>query len=253
MSRTTDTAAEKIRVYILAKELRVETLVVLELSRELGFPGVNNQLSGLAPAQAEVIRKRLSQSPKPLTPTVINSAVSGPTITPATAPNAFPDTPVRQTEAVPATLIEPPSTLFPGAGKKSAVSQSGLEQLLDVGEQAGFTKLAVLPQLAEIDPEAAILKLRKLTERLCLIVLGQTTTEWQLSKLIDLVKKQNVLSKKVGTYLDNLRVLGNMAAHVPHDLFEEEFHMADVQLAATSLALVIAEALKKKVLNPSLN
>jgi len=42
---------------------------------------------------------------------------------------------------------------------------------LDIGEKAGFVKLEVIASVAEIDPECAIFKIRKLTERLCGLLL----------------------------------------------------------------------------------
>ena len=46
-----DTKEKKVRVFDLAKELNLESKVLLDYCKELGFTGVSNQLSGLAPEQ----------------------------------------------------------------------------------------------------------------------------------------------------------------------------------------------------------
>ena len=69
MSKTTETAHEKVRVYILAKELKLETKDLLVICQELGFSGIKNQLSGLEPDQVSALKKRVKDGPaKPTAP-----------------------------------------------------------------------------------------------------------------------------------------------------------------------------------------
>jgi translation initiation factor IF-2 len=55
---------EKVRVYILAKELALETKDMLELCKELGYEGIKNQLTGLEPEQVAGLKKRIKEGPK---------------------------------------------------------------------------------------------------------------------------------------------------------------------------------------------
>ncbi|MFO0821730.1 MAG: translation initiation factor IF-2 N-terminal domain-containing protein [Gemmataceae bacterium] len=55
---------KKVRVFALAKELNVETKTLLEFAKELGFAEIKNQLSGLAPEQADALKARAKSGPK---------------------------------------------------------------------------------------------------------------------------------------------------------------------------------------------
>ncbi|QEG32407.1 Translation initiation factor IF-2 [Gemmata obscuriglobus] len=72
-----DTKDKKVRVFNLAKELNVESKVLLDYCKELGFADIKNQLNGLEPEQADALKERVKKGPK-----------SGPA--PAPAPNAPP-------------------------------------------------------------------------------------------------------------------------------------------------------------------
>jgi translation initiation factor IF-2 len=55
---------EKIRVYLLAKNLDIESKVILDHARDLGYD-VKNQLSSLEPDQADKIKERILKGAKP--------------------------------------------------------------------------------------------------------------------------------------------------------------------------------------------
>ena len=70
MSKTQEKTQEKVRVYALAKELKLETKDILDLCSELGYPSIKNQLSGLEPEHVVALKKRVKEgSPKPAAPT----------------------------------------------------------------------------------------------------------------------------------------------------------------------------------------
>src|SRR5205807_5050159 len=58
---------EKVRVYILARELDIDTKDLLELCKKAGYD-VKNQLSSLDPDQQEVLEKIVKQGPKTAAP-----------------------------------------------------------------------------------------------------------------------------------------------------------------------------------------
>ncbi len=63
MSKTTEKAADNVRVFNLAKELRLDNKALIEICQDLGFDKVKNQLNSLTPEQAESVRKRLTEGP----------------------------------------------------------------------------------------------------------------------------------------------------------------------------------------------
>ena len=64
MSKTQEKAQEKVRVYALAKELKLDTKDILDLCSELGYPSIKNQLSGLEPEHVDALKKRVKEGPK---------------------------------------------------------------------------------------------------------------------------------------------------------------------------------------------
>ncbi len=83
MAKTTDKPPEKkpesIRVFNLAKELKLENKDLIEICHELGFEKIKNQLNGLSQDEVTAIRSRVTQGspnkssaptakPKPVTP-----------------------------------------------------------------------------------------------------------------------------------------------------------------------------------------
>ena len=64
MSKTQEKTQEKVRVYALAKELKLDTKDILDLCHELGYPSIKNQLSGLEPDHVVALKKRVKEGPK---------------------------------------------------------------------------------------------------------------------------------------------------------------------------------------------
>ena len=77
---------EKMRVYVLAKELKVESKLLLEICKELGYDHVKNQLSGLETDQTEAVVARIKKG---------NSKPSPATASPAVLPSATISTKVQ--------------------------------------------------------------------------------------------------------------------------------------------------------------
>ena len=82
MSKTQEKTQEKVRVYALAKELKLDTKDILDLCHELGYPSIKNQLSGLEPDHVVALKKRVKDGPK--------SGGSAPILPPKIAPAAGP-------------------------------------------------------------------------------------------------------------------------------------------------------------------
>jgi translation initiation factor IF-2 len=55
--------AETIRVFNLAKELKLDNKALIDVCQDLGFEKVKNQLNSLSPEQAEQVRKRVAEGP----------------------------------------------------------------------------------------------------------------------------------------------------------------------------------------------
>src|SRR5580658_3769107 len=56
---------KKVRVFALAKELNLESKVLVDICKELGFPGVTSQLNGLEPDQVDTLKERIKKGLKP--------------------------------------------------------------------------------------------------------------------------------------------------------------------------------------------
>ncbi len=131
MSKTTETAHEKVRVYILAKELKLETKDLLGICQELGFAGIKNQLSGLEPDQVNALKKRVKDGPAKSaaparTPSAPAPTVGGPPKSldtrVRTLPPAKPKAPAPLPPAPPPAPVEP-SPVAPPAAAETPVAK----------------------------------------------------------------------------------------------------------------------------------
>jgi translation initiation factor IF-2 len=95
---------EKKRVYALAKELNVESKILLDICKELGFEGIKNQLSGLSTDEADAVTNRFKKgSSKPAPAPVVAAPAVLPT---APIPTKVQTLPTRRT-ATPKPVDEP--------------------------------------------------------------------------------------------------------------------------------------------------
>jgi translation initiation factor IF-2 len=60
-----ETKDKKVRVFNLAKELNLESKVLLDYCKELGFSEIKNQLNGLEPEQVDALKERVKKGPRP--------------------------------------------------------------------------------------------------------------------------------------------------------------------------------------------
>ena len=236
-------------MFELAKTVQLETKAVLDHCRDLGFD-VKNQLSSLEREQVDALKGRIfggEQPNKSLTPDP--GTLSS---TPKTERKIHTlPTPPRKTEAIlpnPSVVrvVVPPLTR--AQPQYLPQKNQGIESLLNVAEAADLGKLECIPLLAEIDVEAAMFKVRQITERLCRKILRAAgVKEKELSNLnamIDAIASRKLLTPKAVHHLDSIRALGNGATHNTDDLFAEEFTLHDVNSASSSLASVLDAAIK---------
>ena len=97
--------ATKVRVFNLAKELKLEATDVIEFCKELGFTAVKNQLNGLEPEQVDALRERAK---KGLPKTHVTAATA--VVTP---PKAAIPSPAALAGASKVRTIPPPKSAIP--------------------------------------------------------------------------------------------------------------------------------------------
>lgn len=110
----TTTKEAKVRIYQLAKDLDVDTAILLEICNNAGFDKVRSQLSSVDTDQIEIIKKALKQRSAPSAPVVA-------------APPAF----KQPVAAKPPTLI---AKITPSAAKAAPVEEPLVEEELVVVE-----------------------------------------------------------------------------------------------------------------------
>jgi hypothetical protein len=216
---------DSIRLYVLARELNIEAQDLVSLCRTLGIE-VKNQLSSVTLPQRvqleEALRRGSLEVQRPV---------------PASDRAFAPAQPEKNETAV---IVRPQPQYAPA-------NNPGLERLLDLGKKGGFERLEMIASVAQIDPECAMFKIRKLAERLCLLLVKPKPLE-DLSTAIKEFEKGKLLRKKAISYLQQVRTLANVAVHVSEDLFDDNFSMHDVNTAAAALASVMEEALLRKMI-----
>jgi hypothetical protein len=212
---------EYVRLFVLANQIGVTTGELIAICRSLGYSKVSNQLQALEPGQVTKIIQFISSQKLD-----------------ANSPSAHAAHPhVNRTNG--RIHIQGRAQLA-----KAPRAYPGIERLLSVGARLDLIKIEVIPRLAEVDPEAAFFKLRKLAERICRKFL-QPSPPKSLDEMIKAIEANRLLSKKATAYLDTIRKLGNTAVHDTDDPFDNEFSMDEVNLMCESLSYVISEANKR--------
>lgn len=269
---------KRVRLFELAKELRVNLRAIVEVCHQLGI-GPQSQLSGLNPSEVARIRDSIRNTATPPAtepqeatpmqppPAPQPAAPARPAaLRPPVPPPKLATAPVRQLSAVPvlpkmpvlrpvlpqlkpqAVAPIPPapvSSPVPVAAVVASVSQSGIDELLAVGAKAGLRKLDVIPRVAAIDAECAVFKIRQITERMCAKMLAVKGAR-KLDAMITEIEQRNLLGEKAVRNLRYIKETANHAVHNTDATVEEEFTVLDVQIAAAALASVIDTALKAK-------
>jgi hypothetical protein len=168
-ARLFETVKGQIRVFELAKAYGIDTSGLLELCGKLGI-AVKNQLSSLSISDASRVAAVIARFlPDAVRSETITVATKNPTaVGESSQLGAQPHVQVRRRKQLP-------------LGK-----YPGIERLIDVGERVGMEKLELIVELAELDPECAMFKVRKLIENLCCMLLK----EEKCHKLLDSIDRQ---------------------------------------------------------------
>lgn len=132
--------------------------------------------------------------------------------------------------------------------KHASHDSSDFSRFLAVAKAAGgIVDLENIQELAKIDVEAALNKLRKAGERLAIHVLKKHNPKMNLgvfSECIREIQNRKLLNSRSIGYFHTLRVLGNLASH-PND---SQLSDADVRVGAYALAAVLEEIIERNYL-----
>lgn len=103
-----------------------------------------------------------------------------------------------------------------------------------------------LPQLVEIDISSCLNRIRKVSEKICDLLLENRNLKVSGQTFVTMIKsiqENNILSSKSIGYLHTVRTIGNIASH-PSD---EDFSDIDVRVASYALSCVIEEIVDKNI------
>jgi translation initiation factor IF-2 len=115
---------KKVRVFNLAKELNLESKVLLDYCKELGFTEIKNQLNGLEPEQVDALKERVKKGPRPGSPSAPVAPIPAKPVIPSAAslatkvqtlPKAKPAPRPVAGEQTPPPAVEPAAELPPSA------------------------------------------------------------------------------------------------------------------------------------------
>jgi len=106
-------------------------------------------------------------------------------------------------------------------------------------------------RLLEIDPDALITKTRKIAEhtikKIAQEKLSNFNSRWALADLVKRLYDENVIDNKIRSYVDTIRLFGNMAAHT--DIEEPViFNIEDAIVVSNALILFLSECVKKRLI-----
>ncbi len=243
---------EKTRVHTLAKELNLEPQDVLNICKNLGI-NVKNRLSMLANEQCQLIKKFVHsrRTANPAVKPHSQQVHINPKVVKQVPPIKFMiSLPGDKQGGVKQTPLPNPSPSglpqLPPPEKTEVSKEVGVQRLLEAGKKAKISQVEVILDLARIDPECALFKIRKITERLCRVITN--TSDADLNELVRNISYKKILSSKTVSYLHQIRTLGNAAVHAGSDQFEETFDRDDVNNAAGALASVLDDLVKRKIL-----
>lgn len=113
-----------------------------------------------------------------------------------------------------------------------------------------LTELEMLEQLMRVDPESAMIKIRKVAEKISKRICVSENLPSQITNFDDLcriIANNQILSKKAVRYLNDIRIKGNISAH-SHDRNDEKFTDNDVMVVINALFAVVEEARDKKLM-----
>lgn len=107
-----------------------------------------------------------------------------------------------------------------------------------------------LEQLQKVDPESAMIKIRKVTEKISQRICENKNLPSKRTKFDDLcfaIADNQLLSKKSVNYLHSIRKMGNVSAH-PQDTEDEKITDTDVMIITNALFAIVEEAHDRKLI-----
>lgn len=116
-----------------------------------------------------------------------------------------------------------------------------------IGRSPHLADLGNFLELAHVDIEACLNKLRKAGERLAfraLSTLSGSPTARDFNAAIGVLQAHRAVSSKAIGYLHTIRVIGNLASHPSGEVLNRD----DVRLAAFALAAVVEEMLDRSII-----
>ena len=113
-----------------------------------------------------------------------------------------------------------------------------------------ISELNNLEQLQRVDPESAMLKIRKVTEKISQRICENKNLPSKKTKFDELcftIADNQLLSKKSVNYLHSIRKMGNVSAH-PQDSDDEKITDTDVMIVTNALIAIVEEAHDRKLI-----
>ncbi|ODN29814.1 DUF4145 domain-containing protein [Fervidobacterium thailandense] len=101
--------------------------------------------------------------------------------------------------------------------------------------------------LMRVQPRICIADFRRLGETVCKRVLERLRLMkegYTFKEMVDVLGRENILSKKAIGYLNVVRTIGNFAVHPSDDVFTDE----DVRVVSYAFSQVLKEILEKGLL-----
>ena len=103
----------------------------------------------------------------------------------------------------------------------------------------------------EIDPISALVKIRLIAEKISRKICDNSNIDTKnliFSQLCSKISENNLLSEKGIVYLNNIRIVGNTAAHQKDNINTSDFSTNDVLIYGQAIIEVIDESLKRNLL-----
>lgn len=136
------------------------------------------------------------------------------------------------------------TVIIPQENGFTSIFQSLLSRYSDLSE------LKNLEQLIQVDPQSAMVKIRKTTEKLSQRICKKQNLSFENKSFNDLcflIADNQILSKKAVNYLHTIRKMGNFYAH-PSDSTNDKLSERDVMIMAQALFAIVEESLDEDLI-----
>jgi len=115
---------------------------------------------------------------------------------------------------------------------------------------SGLSELNNLDKLMSLDPQSAIVKIRRVAEKITQRICKKQNVPFENKSFNDLcflISEKQILSKKGMNYLHSIRKMGNVFAH-PTDTIDEKLSEADVMIIVQALFAIVEECLDEDLI-----